>query len=116
MSLPTFVYDLDAVLQGQRPRLPEVGEIARLDGAEGRHAVSVKRIVAGERIKLIDAHGAYAEALVTETSGKDRLAARVEINETQSLWAHRLQFSRRFLNQSARNWLLTCLPKAAWTR
>ncbi|ALP34193.1 16S rRNA (uracil(1498)-N(3))-methyltransferase [Corynebacterium pseudotuberculosis] len=84
MSLPTFVYDLDAVLQGQRPRLPEVGEIARLDGAEGRHAVSVKRIVAGERIKLIDAHGAYAEALVTETSGKDRLAARVEISETQS--------------------------------
>lgn len=49
MSLPTFVYDLDAVLHGQRPHLPEVGETARLDGAEGRHAVSVKRIVVGER-------------------------------------------------------------------
>ncbi|WP_046096163.1 16S rRNA (uracil(1498)-N(3))-methyltransferase [Corynebacterium ulcerans] len=83
MSLPTFVYDLDSVLQGQRPHLPHVGEAVRLDGAEGRHAVSVKRIVVGERIKLIDAHGAHVEALVTETSGKDKLAAIVEASGMQ---------------------------------
>ncbi|WP_273412248.1 16S rRNA (uracil(1498)-N(3))-methyltransferase [Corynebacterium appendicis] len=59
MSLPYFIADDPAS--------------GRLDGAEGRHAVTVKRITAGERIALIDGRGTVAEVEVTGTSGKDRL-------------------------------------------
>ena len=59
MSLPYFIADDPAS--------------GRLDGAEGRHAVTVKRITAGERIALIDGRGTVAEVEVLNTSGKDRL-------------------------------------------
>ncbi|MFJ9035869.1 16S rRNA (uracil(1498)-N(3))-methyltransferase [Streptomyces sp. NPDC102406] len=54
-----------------------------LDGAEGRHAVSVKRLRAGEALVLTDGRGAWSEAVVTAAEGKDRLVveagpARVE--------------------------------------
>ena len=56
MSLPVFFASAP---------LPARGEHTTLDGAEARHAVTVKRIAAGEHIQLI---------AVTETSGKDHLA------------------------------------------
>lgn len=66
MSLPTFVYDLDTVLAGGRPELPTVSGI--LDGAEGKHAATVKRLEVGEELLLIDGHGCGIEAVVTSVA------------------------------------------------
>ncbi|WP_309057527.1 16S rRNA (uracil(1498)-N(3))-methyltransferase [Streptomyces sp.] len=44
-----------------------------LDGPEGRHAVSVKRLRAGEGVVLTDGRGRWAEGLVLAAEGKDRL-------------------------------------------
>lgn len=61
---------------------PDVAEAAAgarltLDGPEGRHAVSVKRLRRGEALTLTDGAGAGASATVVETAGKDRLLAEV---------------------------------------
>lgn len=63
MSLPYFLADDPAS--------------GTLDGPEGRHAVTVKRIGVGERIALTDGHGTVAEVEVTSLSGKDQLAGTV---------------------------------------
>jgi 16S rRNA (uracil1498-N3)-methyltransferase len=47
-----------------------------LDGEEGRHAATVRRIRAGERIDLADGEGTLAHCEVS-TAGKDRLDLRV---------------------------------------
>ncbi|WP_031476915.1 16S rRNA (uracil(1498)-N(3))-methyltransferase [Streptomyces bicolor] len=44
-----------------------------LDGPEGRHAVSVKRLQPGEEVVLTDGSGRYAVCDVVGTEGKDRL-------------------------------------------
>ncbi|MET8448497.1 16S rRNA (uracil(1498)-N(3))-methyltransferase [Streptomyces sp. NPDC005209] len=44
-----------------------------LDGPEGRHAVSVKRLQPGEEVVLTDGAGRYAVCDVIGTEGKDRL-------------------------------------------
>ncbi|KUM80350.1 16S rRNA (uracil(1498)-N(3))-methyltransferase [Streptomyces sp. ISL-22] len=44
-----------------------------LDGPEGRHAVSVKRLRPGETVVLTDGAGRWAECEVVDTEGKDRL-------------------------------------------
>jgi 16S rRNA (uracil1498-N3)-methyltransferase len=44
-----------------------------LDGPEGRHAVSVKRLRPGETVVLTDGNGRWAECEVVDTEGKDRL-------------------------------------------
>ncbi|MDO5668771.1 MAG: 16S rRNA (uracil(1498)-N(3))-methyltransferase [Corynebacterium sp.] len=66
MSLPVFIHPG-----------PFDGTVT-LDGAEGRHAVSVKRIVAGEKIVLIDGRGTHATVTVTATRGKEELTGVVE--------------------------------------
>lgn len=66
MSLPVFLHPG-----------PFEGHVL-LDGPEGRHAVSVKRIQAGERIMLADGRGTHATVLVTATRGKDVLEGEVE--------------------------------------
>lgn len=66
MSLPVFLHPG-----------PFEGRVL-LSGPEGRHAVSVKRIQAGERILLIDGRGHFAQVLVTATKGKDELEGEVE--------------------------------------
>ncbi|MEU3525248.1 16S rRNA (uracil(1498)-N(3))-methyltransferase [Streptomyces sp. NPDC038707] len=48
-----------------------------LEGAEGRHAVSVKRLRPGEEVVLTDGAGRYAVCEVTGTEGKDRLIVRM---------------------------------------
>lgn len=78
MSLPVFVYNVDAFLAGEEVVLPREGDTVRLSGSEGRHAVSVKRITAGEQIELMDGHGTKAVATVVSTSGKDTLNAKVD--------------------------------------
>ena len=44
-----------------------------LDGPEGRHAVSVKRLRPGETVVLTDGKGRRADGEVVGTEGKDRL-------------------------------------------
>jgi 16S rRNA (uracil1498-N3)-methyltransferase len=45
-----------------------VGDELTLEGAEGRHAAVVRRIGPGERIRLTDGRGSYAEGAVTSAS------------------------------------------------
>lgn len=69
MSLPVFLHpDLS---------LAEVGQPVGLDGAEGRHAVTVKRMGPGESLVLIDGSGLRITATITDVQGKDTLAALV---------------------------------------
>ncbi|MFZ2511808.1 MAG: RNA methyltransferase PUA domain-containing protein, partial [Gordonia sp. (in: high G+C Gram-positive bacteria)] len=56
--------------------VPRAGASALVTGPEGRHAVTVTRLKAGEPVILGDGRGTRAEAVVTEVSGKDRLAVR----------------------------------------
>lgn len=62
MTAPVFVVD----------RLDATGQFV-LDGPEGRHAVSVKRLRPGEDVVLTDGHGRWAEGVVRAAEGKDRL-------------------------------------------
>jgi 16S rRNA (uracil1498-N3)-methyltransferase len=55
--------------------LPD-GEVAVLDGAEGRHAARVKRIGVGEAVLIGDGRGGIAECVV-ESITDERLSARV---------------------------------------
>ncbi|MEW1772125.1 16S rRNA (uracil(1498)-N(3))-methyltransferase [Streptomyces sp. NPDC086777] len=48
-----------------------------LDGPEGRHAVSVKRLQPGEEVVLTDGAGRYAVCDVVAAEGKDRLVVRM---------------------------------------
>ncbi|GGT08044.1 16S rRNA (uracil(1498)-N(3))-methyltransferase [Streptomyces chromofuscus] len=49
-----------------------------LDGPEGRHAVSVKRLRPGEDVVLTDGAGRWAECVVVDTEGKDRLIVHMD--------------------------------------
>ncbi|MBA9006905.1 MULTISPECIES: 16S rRNA (uracil(1498)-N(3))-methyltransferase [Thermomonospora] len=48
-----------------------------LDGPEGRHAVTVRRLRPGERVDLTDGAGLLAEGVVAAVEGKDRLVVDV---------------------------------------
>lgn len=56
--------------------VPEPGAIAVLDGPEGRHAATVRRIRVGEPITLSDGYGVLAESEVVAAQ-RDRLELRV---------------------------------------
>jgi 16S rRNA (uracil1498-N3)-methyltransferase len=56
--------------------LPEAGEMAVVDGDEGFHAATVRRIRPGERLVLGDGAGRLAHCVV-EQAGRDGLRARV---------------------------------------
>ena len=56
--------------------LPEVGEVAVVDGDEGFHAANVRRIRSGEELDLGDGDGTVAHCVV-EDVGKGRLTAKV---------------------------------------
>ncbi|WP_330330317.1 16S rRNA (uracil(1498)-N(3))-methyltransferase [Streptomyces sp. NBC_00536] len=67
MTAPVFVVE-------EVPAGPEFV----LDGPEGRHAVSVKRLGPGEALVLADGRGRWAEAVVKAAEGKDRLVVAVD--------------------------------------
>ncbi|MFJ6807312.1 16S rRNA (uracil(1498)-N(3))-methyltransferase [Streptomyces anulatus] len=62
MTAPVFVVE----------RMPAGPEFV-LEGPEGRHAVSVKRLMPGEDVVLTDGLGHWAEGVVRAAEGKDRL-------------------------------------------
>ncbi|GGT12930.1 16S rRNA (uracil(1498)-N(3))-methyltransferase [Streptomyces atratus] len=62
MTAPVFVVE----------QVPDGPEFV-LEGPEGRHAVSVKRLHAGEDVVLTDGHGRWTEGVVRAAEGKDRL-------------------------------------------
>ncbi|MGW2176644.1 16S rRNA (uracil(1498)-N(3))-methyltransferase [Streptomyces sp. NPDC001732] len=62
MTAPVFVVE----------QVPDGPEFV-LEGSEGRHAVSVKRLRAGEDVVLTDGRGRWAEGVVGAAEGKDRL-------------------------------------------
>ncbi|MEO3783145.1 16S rRNA (uracil(1498)-N(3))-methyltransferase [Actinocorallia sp. B10E7] len=68
MSAPVFVVDRD-VLAGAGGRVV-------LEGAEGRHAATVKRLRAGEEVVLTDGEGARGRCSVL-SAGRDRLELEV---------------------------------------
>ena len=67
MTAPVFVVD-------EVPAGPEFV----LDGPEGRHAVSVKRLRPGEDVVLTDGRGRWTEGVVKAAEGKDRLVLHLE--------------------------------------
>ncbi|MBT2505089.1 16S rRNA (uracil(1498)-N(3))-methyltransferase [Streptomyces sp. ISL-98] len=69
MTAPVFVVDKLSAGPGGR---------FVLDGPEGRHAVSVKRLRAGEDVVLTDGLGRWADCVVRETEGKDRLVVQMD--------------------------------------
>jgi 16S rRNA (uracil1498-N3)-methyltransferase len=69
VTAPVF---LVGSLAGVRP-----GDTLTLDGPEGRHAVSVRRLRAGEEVVLTDGGGAGAYGTVAGVEGKDRLTVAV---------------------------------------
>ncbi|KQB86871.1 16S rRNA (uracil(1498)-N(3))-methyltransferase [Corynebacterium lowii] len=71
MSLPVFLCE---ALRADTP----VGEVLLLDGPEGRHAVTVKRLRVGEGLELVDTRGVRATARVQAVEGKASLRAEVE--------------------------------------
>ncbi|UIX34662.1 16S rRNA (uracil(1498)-N(3))-methyltransferase [Streptomyces sp. GQFP] len=66
MTAPVFVVE----------QVPDVRQFL-LDGPEGRHAVSVKRLRVGEAVVLTDGAGRWAEGEVVGVEGKDQLALRL---------------------------------------
>jgi 16S rRNA (uracil1498-N3)-methyltransferase len=66
--------------------LPEVGELAVVDGDEGFHAASVRRIRTGEELDLGDGYGTVAHCVV-EDAAKGQLTARVLDRRTVPLAA-----------------------------
>lgn len=63
MTAPVFVVDA----------IPHDTRLFVLDGPEGRHAVSVKRLNPGEDVVLTDGRGRWADGVVSAAEGKDRL-------------------------------------------
>lgn len=69
MTAPVFLVES---LAGVR-----AGGTLTLDGPEGRHAVSVRRMRTGEEVVLTDGHGTGAHGTVAAVEGKDRLTVAV---------------------------------------
>jgi 16S rRNA (uracil1498-N3)-methyltransferase len=56
-----------------------VGDLLTVDGDEGRHAVTVRRLRAGEIVHVGDGVGTIVEAKVTSVSGRDCLQCAVDV-------------------------------------
>ena len=72
MTAPLFFADAD------RLAAADVGDVVELGGAEGRHAATVRRLVAGERLDLSDGAGLLCVAEVTAVQGQVLLARVLE--------------------------------------
>jgi 16S rRNA (uracil1498-N3)-methyltransferase len=70
MTAPVFLADSERLAA-----LGPSGGLISLEGPEGRHAVSVRRLTAGEEIVLTDGAGTGARGTVAAVHGKDHLEA-----------------------------------------
>jgi 16S rRNA (uracil1498-N3)-methyltransferase len=80
MTAPLFFADAD------RLRVAAVGDVVVLDGPEGRHAATVRRLTVGERLDLSDAAGLVCPAEVIAVRGHEleaRLLERVQLPRPQ---------------------------------
>lgn len=59
------------------------GATVRLEGPEGRHAVTVRRLSVGEAISLVDGQGRRIVGRVSAVIGKQALDVRVEVVEDE---------------------------------
>jgi 16S rRNA (uracil1498-N3)-methyltransferase len=75
-AAPLFLLDPPR-LDGVRP-----GAELALDGPEGRHAATVRRLAAGEPVDVADGDGRVARCTVV-AAGRDRLDLRVDVVEEQ---------------------------------
>ena len=71
MSLAAFVHDAVATAKA--------GDSITLDGSEGHHAVTVRRIRVGEQVALTDGAGTTAVVTVTSTGKKSLVASVVSV-------------------------------------
>lgn len=71
MSLPVFLLDPAYAARAA------VGGQVTLDGPEGRHAATVRRIAVGERVQLVDGRGRRLTGVVV-AAGRETLEVRVE--------------------------------------
>lgn len=55
-----------------------VGDVVELSGAEGRHAVSVLRMIPNEPVSLVDGHGRRATGVIDHVVGRDLAAVRID--------------------------------------
>ncbi|GES29465.1 16S rRNA (uracil(1498)-N(3))-methyltransferase [Streptomyces angustmyceticus] len=76
MTAPVFLVDSLADVRA--------GATVTLDGPEGRHAVSVRRLRAGEEVVLTDGRGTGALGTVAAAEGKDRLTVAVAELRTEA--------------------------------
>ncbi|MDQ5855229.1 MAG: 16S rRNA (uracil(1498)-N(3))-methyltransferase, partial [Actinomycetota bacterium] len=74
-------------------QLPPEGAEAILDGPEGRHAATVRRLRVGERLMLSDGRGGFAVCEVLDT-GRDRLRLRVLHRRTEPAPALRVTLAQ----------------------
>lgn len=77
MTAPVFVAE-SAALAAVAP-----GHTVTLDGPEGRHAVSVRRLRPGEDVVLTDGRGTGVAGTVAAVAGKDRLTVTVTTVRTE---------------------------------
>src|SRR5665213_1437015 len=80
MTAPVFLADAN------RLRLAAIGDVVILDGPEGRHAATVRRLRAGERLDLVDGAGLMCAAEVVAGRGnclEARLLDRTEVPRPQ---------------------------------
>lgn len=75
MTAPVFLVDSLADIRA--------GGTLTLDGPEGRHAVSVRRLRTGEEVVLTDGQGAGAHGTVAAVESKDRLTVAVTALRTE---------------------------------
>jgi len=77
VTAPVFVVPPTA-LEGVGP-----GAIVRVDGPEGRHAVSVRRLTVGESVDLVDGAGVRASGTVAAIVDRHSLDVRVDDTSTE---------------------------------
>ncbi len=79
MSTAVFLAEPGAVAAARE------GDVVDVSGAEGRHAVTVRRIATGELIDLVDGSGTLLHTRVESVTGRDHLRARVLRREVQAV-------------------------------
>ncbi|CAB4846597.1 unannotated protein [freshwater metagenome] len=70
MTAPFFLVASDALGS-------VLGSVVVIDGAEGRHAATVRRLAVGERVMVGDGDGAVVDGVVSAVVGRDRVEVTV---------------------------------------